>query len=155
MADQASVSGNGARSAEAPIEGVVGNIAEFGNDVATLIELQSRLAVLDLKESAEKALVPLATVTLATALVLASLPVALLGLGELLATALKIGRGESYLIVAVAVLVLGGLAAAIAAMRLRRSFEVFRRSREELVRNINWIRTVLMYSGRAMPRSRR
>ncbi len=61
MADQASVSrSNGATRPRVPLQadqpvGLVGNIAEFGNDVATLVELQAKLAVHDAKDCVGKA----------------------------------------------------------------------------------------------------
>jgi uncharacterized membrane protein YqjE len=149
MADQATVSGNGAPSPLGAAESVVGNIAELGNDVATLAELQLRLAALDFRESLARAAWPLALGAVGLALGLGSLPVALIGLAELLAAGLAIGRGWSLLIVALAALVLASAAATIAALRLGPSFASFRRSREELERNLAWIRTVLLYSGRS------
>ncbi|MHC5539720.1 phage holin family protein, partial [Singulisphaera rosea] len=58
------------------------------------------------------------------------------------------------LLTGVAVLLASGVAAVFATLRFTRSFESFRRSREEFTRNLSWIRTVLVYSGRAAPRRR-
>jgi hypothetical protein len=43
----------------------------------------------------------------------------------------------------------------IAAPRLAPSFSALRRSSDELTRNIAWLRTVLLYSGRKVPRHTR
>jgi len=135
-------------------EGVVGNIAEFGNDVATLVELQAKLAALDFKESATRAIVPLVLVVVGVALLLASLPVALLGAAWLVASALSIQEGWAALLTAGVAAVVAAILAWVALTRLLVSFESFRRTREELVRNISWIRTVLVHSGRSIPKGR-
>ena len=162
MADQAAVKRgerNGGPASrltpEAAERGVVGNIAEFGHDVLTLAELQTQLAVIDLKEGAGHAIVPAVVLVVAAVLSLSCVPVALIGAAVLLARLLGPGNaGWAYLIVAGVALVLAGLAAAIAAIRLGHSFESFRRTREEMTRNLNWIRTVLAYSGRPARRTR-
>src|SRR5207248_7609 len=84
MADQATVRGGDTRTNGAPPEGVVGSIAEFGNDIATLIELQAKLAAIDLKESAERATLPLALTLAGLVVLVASVPVALVGVADLL-----------------------------------------------------------------------
>jgi hypothetical protein len=155
MADQASISrGNGVRFGSAPVAGMVGSIADLGGDIANLAELQAKLAALDLKECTGKAMIPVGALAGGLALCLASLPVALIGASELLATAMHLTeRGWAYLIVAAIALVVALAVAAVAALRLRKSLDSFQRSREELARNIAWIRTVLLYSGRGTSRS--
>lgn len=154
MADQASVrNGNRLQFGPAP-EGVFGSLAEFGNDVATLAELQARLALIDLKESTDRARFPLALILLGAALALACLPVALIGGAELLAEALGWSHGLALLAVAGIALVLAVVMVGVAAALLPRSFDSFRRSRDELTRNVNWLRTVIVHSGRSIPRRR-
>ena len=147
MADQASVKGGDGRS-----NGVVGSVTELGNDVATLAELQAKLAALDFKESAELAVLPLRVGAAGWAVLLGSIPVLLLGVATLLASWLKINAGWALVLVAVVVMLLAWATVEIAGMKLSRCFQSFRRSREELFRNLSWIRTVLMYSGRSVPR---
>jgi hypothetical protein len=135
-----------------PEKQVLGGITEFGNDIANLAELQARLALIDLRDCLQKALVPVALVGAGLIALIGALPVALLGLAGLLASALKISQAAAQLLtggVALAV-ALGTVAAA--ALRIGPTFQSFRRSREELTRNLAWIRTVLLYSGRDLPR---
>lgn len=135
---------------------MVGGLAEFGHDIITLTELQAKLAVLDLKESLARSAAPLTLVAAGVALAVASLPVALIGLAEWLATALQLSqRGWAYLIVAGIAIVIALLVAVIAGSRISRSFESFERSRDELTRNLAWLRTVLLHSGRPARSGRR
>jgi len=138
----------GVRTNGSPPEGVVGGIAEFTNDVATLAELQLKLTLIDLRECVTKALWPIVLTVVGLVLAVASLPVILVGVALLLAALLQIGYGWAMLLTGGGVLVVSGLAAFFFARRIGPSFEGLRRSREELVRNISWIRTVLVHSGR-------
>jgi integral membrane sensor domain MASE1 len=156
MADQTSVkdghphrhsSANGA-----PEQQVVGGITGFGSDIATLAELQAELAVADLKEALQKAVVPLALIVVGVICVIGALPVALLGVAGLLAAALKIGVAWATLMTGGVVLGVALVVVAVSASKIGPSFSSFRRSREELARNLAWIRTVLLYSGRNPPR---
>jgi len=130
----------------------VGGIADFGNDVATLAELQAKLALIDLKECLGLALIPLACVVIGLFFVLGALPVVLLGAADVLARALSLKAGEAMLLTGGSVLVLALVVIVIAAIRIGPSLASFNRSREELTRNLAWIRTVLLYSGRSVPR---
>jgi len=87
--------------------------------------------------------------------IVASVPVALLGAGWLLASALKIHQGWAMLLTAGAALAFGGLVVAIAGMQLRYSFESFRRSRKQLWLNLAWVKTVLVTSASARLHPRR
>jgi len=117
--------------------------------MANLAELQVKLAAVDLKESGERAVVPVVLVGSATALGLAGLPVALLGAADLLATLSGLSPGTSKLIVAAVALVLAGLLAFLGLRSVGMVVEPLRRSREELARNLAWVRTVLVHSGRS------
>jgi len=143
---------DGKSSNGSPEGRLVGGIAEFGNDIATLAELQYKLAVFDLNEATKKALIPLALMVVGASFILGALPVLLFGVAELIAAALKIGIGWALLLTSVATIVLAGAVLTICALRIPDALSGFRRSREELQRNLAWIRTVLVHSGRSMPR---
>jgi len=152
MVDQASVkdghpqprpAANGA-----PEQQVVGGITGFGSNIATLAELQAELAVTDLKESLQKAALPMGLLASGVIALIGALPVTLLGVAALLAAALRIGSGWAMLLTGGSVIVLALVLVVVSALRIGPSFSSFRRSREELERNLAWVRTVLLYSGR-------
>jgi hypothetical protein len=161
MADQTTLksrssgnsNGNGARTGEKG-ESLVGGISDFAENVATLLELQAKLGMLDLKECIARATVPLIVVVIGLVLMLASLPVIVGGLALVLATVLHVGIGEALLVTGLVVLVVSGLIAFVAWSRFLPSFDSLRRSHEELVRNLSWIRTVLVHSGRSQKERR-
>jgi hypothetical protein len=156
MADQASVkvSNPGAEGNGTPEGRVVGGIADFGNDIANLVDLQVKLAQIDLKECLGRATVPLALIVVALMFLLGAVPVALLGVAEMVAAALRISGGGAMFLTGGVVMVLALTVLVVAGLRLGPSFSSFRRTREELSRNLAWVRTVLLYSGRSAPRRR-
>jgi len=136
---------NGERLSTEPPANVVGCIADLGTDIATLAELQARLAIIDLREATKRATVPGVVVATSLALGTASLPVLLIGAAEILAAALRLGqKGWAYLVVATLALVVALATGALASARLVRSFEEFRRTREEFARNLAWVKTVIV-----------
>jgi len=145
--------GNGSK-VEASPGSLVGNIAEFGNDVATLAELQAKLAVFDAKDCLARATVPLIIVAAGAVLALGSIPVVLIGLADLIAASTRLSDGSARLLVGLVFLIGAGAAAFVALRASLRSLESFRRSNEELARNLSWIRTVLVHSGRTIARPR-
>ncbi len=138
---------NGSNHQASPLT-VVGNIADFGNDIASLAELQAKLAVYDAKEAATRASRPLIFLGMGGVLALASLPVILIGLADLIATNTRISSGLAQLIVGLVALLIASLGCLVGFRGAFQSLDSFRRSREELTRNLSWIRTVLVYSGR-------
>ncbi len=139
----ATADGNGAGPAQ-----VVTSVAEFGENLLTLGELQARLTAIELKQNIDAAKVAGSVVLAGAALVLASLPIVLIGVAELLVSELGMKRGIALLSVSAVAFVIAGACIAIAGSHLRRTFVGFPVSREELTRNLNWVRTVLLHSGR-------
>jgi hypothetical protein len=167
MADQASVRGAGdPRVASATRygqvggdahgngngNGVVSRITGLGNDLFTLAELQFQLLALDLKACVEKARVSAAAVGIGAVILLSAVPVALLGIADLVAYALNIRAGWAMLITAAVAAALAGAILFAFGRRTAESLTTFRRSREEFSRNIAWVRTVVLYSGRSYPK---
>ncbi len=87
---------------------------------------------------------------LATAaiLALASFPVVLAGIAELLVSELAWRRGHALLTVSLTTIGIAAFVAVTAAVWLRRQHFGFPLSVEEFNRNLNWVRTVLRLSGR-------
>jgi uncharacterized membrane protein YqjE len=170
MADQATLKTNGpaaarlgavpARAGDAAAGGghepgpgdVVHNVAEFGENLLTLVELQARLAAIELKQNVEAAKITGPVILASVVLALASLPLLLAGIAELLVSELGMKRGYALLSVVVVALAIAGACIAIAGSRLRRAALGFPVTREEFTRNFNWVRTVLLHSGRATRR---
>jgi amino acid transporter len=149
MANQASVNGGPRVKINSPlVEGVFGNIAGFAGDVANLAELQAKLASHDLKDSISRATIPTGIMIVGGILALGAIPVLLIGVGELLGPILGLSHGGAMIAVAVLAIVLAAIMCVLALPAIKRSFASFQRSREELVRNLAWIKTVLTYSGR-------
>jgi uncharacterized membrane protein YqjE len=165
MANQATVRTNGMRAgrrgtvvartgdATAPEEEagpsqVISGVSEFSENLLTLAELQARLAAIELRQNLEATRFTGSVVLAGATLALASLPVLLIGIAELLASGLRMNRGLAFLSVSAVALLIGGACILIAGSRLRRSAVGFPITREEFARNVNWIRTVLLHSGR-------
>ena len=145
----------GPAETEPPAGGVVGNIAEFGNDIATLVELQAKLAAYDAKECVGRATLPLVLLAAGGAVALASLPILLLGVADLVARLSGLPDWGSRLIVAAVSLAAAAVVAFISYKEAIGSITSFRRSTEEFTRNLSWVRTVLVHSGRAAGRPKR
>jgi len=108
--------------------------------------------MIDLSEALRKALIPLTLMVVGALFILGALPVLLFGVAELIVSAFNIKIGWALLLTSITTIVLAGAVFAICAFRIPDALSGFRRSREELQRNLAWIRTVLVHSGRSMPR---
>ncbi len=154
MVDQASVNGRGTARAPGCGSAEFEGVAEFVDDLASLTELQAKLAAVDCREAARKSAIPAVLTVAGLAVMVASVPVALVGAGWLLASALKIHEGAAMLLTAGVATALGGLLAFLGARRLRHSCGCFRRSHKQLMLNLAWVRNVLVTSARPHARRR-
>jgi Putative Actinobacterial Holin-X, holin superfamily III len=155
MAIEASVNGRGAARLPGSSSAELDGVSEFVDDLASLAELQAKLVAVDLREAVRKSAGPIVLTIVGLTVVAASVLVALLGAGWLLATALKIHQGWAMLLTAGAATALGALLAATGALKLSHGFESFRRSRKQLSLNLAWIRRVLVTTSSARPHARR
>lgn len=129
-------------------EGVVGSLADFGNDVATLAELQAKLALLDTRETLHRATWPVLGIVIALTIGVGTIPVGLIGIAYVMAVQWVWPLGTSLLVIAGLVLGIAAVLGLVSYSKLTHSFTSFRRTSEELGRNLSWIRTVVVYSGR-------
>ncbi len=127
---------------------VMYNVASFGENLVGLAELQARLATIELRQNVGTVKAAGPFLLAGMVLVVASLPVLLIGIAELLVWELALPRGIALLLVALCGLVIGALSAGIAGISLRKRPLGFPLATEELARNLQWIRTVLKHSGR-------
>ena len=118
-------------------------VAEFIDDLVTLAELQVNLTVVDFKETARKAAVPLGLTLVSLTVIAASVPVVLFGLALLLAATLNIHQGWAMILAAAMAVALACPMVILCVARLRSGFNSFRTSREEFRRNLLWLRNVL------------
>ena len=124
-------------------------MGELTHDIVSLAELQFELFRNDCREGLKGLLIPVALLLFAGIVAAGTVPVALIFLAELLAQAAGLSRAAAFSIAA-----LGGFIVAVALgvvgwSRIRGVGRVFERSREELTRNMTWIKHVLK-----RPRSR-
>lgn len=126
-----------------PSTGVAKDVGELTHDIVSLVELQFELFRNDCRGGLKGLLLPLALLLIAGMVAVGTASVTLLLLAEFLVQAAGLSRA-----VALAGAALSGFLGAVALAivgwsQLRGVGRVFRRSREELARNLTWIKNSL------------
>ena len=147
MAHQALRNGSPAAK-ERQSNGVIEGMSSFGTDLATLASLQARLAACDLRDSARASAPIIAGLIIFGTIAAAGVVLGLAGLSWWLAAVLQVQVGIIMMITGLVALIIASVAAALLSRRLGKCFTYFRRSQEELDRNLAWIKTTLVHSGR-------
>lgn len=124
-----------------------GSLTELGTDLLTLADLQMKLAQTDLAETTREAKWPAAGLVAGLVVLLSCVPIALVGLAELIVWAEWLPRFGAYLAVAGGFALLAGLLSYLCVRGIARSGQAFQRSQQELRRNLNWIVKVFSESG--------
>lgn len=145
MVDQTTVT-NGRNAA--PAEAMTRSMSDLVGDIASLAELQARLFAIDAKETMRRIVLPIVFAAAGMVLVLGSIPVLLLTLAALFTYA-GMGAAMSLFLAFVVGMILGAIALGVAWYAIRRSLVSFQRSREELARNLHWIKEALRQNGRS------
>ena len=123
--------------------GVAKDMGELTHDVVSLAELQFELFRIDCREGIKQLLIPAALLLFAVGVAIGTVPIALTLIAELLVQSAGLSRVAAYSIAAMS----GFAAAAVMGIAgwscLRGVVSVFERSREELIRNLTWIKHAL------------
>ena len=128
---------------DVPPNRVAKDMGQLTYDIMSLAELQFELFRNDCRAGMRGLLVPVALLLLATIVAVGSVPLALIFIAEFLVQAAGLSRAAAFSIAA-----LGGCIVAVALgvvgwSHIRGIGRVFERSREELSRNITWIKRAL------------
>jgi hypothetical protein len=138
-----------ARTAE---PNVAASFSDLTHDVIELAELQTQLLALDIKKSAGNARLAIALCVVGLCMLLGCLPVLLILLAEVLVDAAGWSRAASFAVAALVGLVASGVTLALGYARIKKGVIALERSRDELNRNITWLKSTLRSHGPAHPR---
>lgn len=132
-------------STTSPAKVVARSAAELGHDAVTLAELQTELLQRELRQWLRGAATPAILLASAVIVALGCVPVILLALAYGLVEFSELSQALSLLIAAMVGLAVAGVIAALGWRRLRDNAVTLARSREELQRNVSWIKHVLKH----------
>lgn len=130
-------------SPETASKGLARDVGEFAHDVLTLAELQGQLFVADVQECSQRVLVPSLLLIGGAALGLSCFPIALAALALGLIQVFELSHAAGFLIAVVVGAVVSALLCVTGVFLIRQRVVVLRRSQQELVRNLRWIKKVI------------
>jgi hypothetical protein len=139
---------SGGTHTESQPNGFLEGIGTFGTDLITLAVLQARLAACELREGLKAARLGLVLLLFCVLVSASGLIAIVLGVALWMATVLQIQQGPAFLLVGLACMIAAALIGWLSVRALTPRIPVFQRSTEELERNLAWIKTTLLYSGR-------
>jgi hypothetical protein len=117
-------------------------MGEVASDFISLAELQTELFKADARDAVKELTVPIALLVVAVAVGVGTIPIALLFVAEAMA-AIGLPLWAGVLIAAMIGLGSAAMAGVVGVKLLRKPLEPFRRSRDELKSNLQWIKRVL------------
>jgi hypothetical protein len=126
---------------EAPY-GVAKDVGELTHDIMSLAELQFALFRSDCRNGLKELQIPLGLLLFAALVAAGTVPVALMGMAELLVQVVGLSRVAAFSIAALGGFILA-LAMGLVGWFSLRGIVVFQRSREELTRSVTWIKQAL------------
>ena len=141
MVHQAKVNTNGRPPADEP--NVAASFSGLAHDAIELAELQAQLLKLDAKAAARNGGASLVLAVVGICLLLGCVPVVLLALAEVIVAQYGWSRAGALGAAAAIGFALSAGACAIAWYRLRTGLGTLKRSRDELNRNLAWIKANL------------
>jgi hypothetical protein len=147
MVDQAQVTPTNGRT-ELPPREVARSTADFLHDVATLAELQGKLAMVDLREGAQKLLFPIGLLGVGAAMALGCVPIALMAIAYTLEATTTLPLAACFGISLAIGLVLAVIVIVAAISALKSNIRIFDRSLAEWRCNSQWVKETLKRLGR-------
>jgi hypothetical protein len=135
------MSTNGRSRTEQP--NVASSFSELTHNAIELAELQAQLFSLDIKETSQSAGVSIALVIGSVCMLLGTIPVVLIAIAQLLVEQLGWSLAAGYGVAALIGIVASAGIGAAAYARFSNGMATLKRSREELNRNIAWLKSNL------------
>ena len=126
-----------------PPNGGAKGMGELTNDIVSLAELQFELFRIDCREGIKRMLIPGALLLFAGIVAVGTVPIALMLIAELLTQAAGLSRAAAFSIAALSGVIVALAMGVVGWSCLRGVVRVCERSREELARNIAWIKRAL------------
>ena len=141
------MSTNGQQKTNEP--NIAASFSGLAHDAIELAELQAQLFALDVKTTSEKTRTSLVLAVAGACTLLSSVPVGLFALGELFRYMFGISEPAGFGLATLVGIVLSTVLMTAAWSRLKSGQVSMRRSREELSRNLAWVKSNLR--GRSQP----
>jgi hypothetical protein len=135
------MTGNGRHNGKIP--NVAASVSDLTHDVIELSELQVQLVALDAKYSVQKARTCLVMAVIGAAMLLGTIPVALITIAAVLVETLEWSYAVSAGVATLVGLVITSIVLGLAYGYLKSGLVSFDRSTEELRRNIAWLKSTL------------
>jgi hypothetical protein len=129
-----------------PPNGGAKGMGELTNDIVSLAELQFELFRIDCREGIKRMLIPGALLLFAGIVAVGTVPIALMLIAGLLTQAAGLSRAAAFSIAALSGFIVAVAIGVVGWSCLRGVVRVFERSREELTRNMAWIKHALKRS---------
>lgn len=131
------------KSAKTPVSNLGGGLAGLLHDLLTLTELQIKLFVVDSKAAMGRLVTPIALLAGATVLALCSIPLGLIAISQALRDQLGWAPALATLVALLIGLVVAGILGFIGYLLLMRGLVPMQRSRDELQRNVDWLKNAI------------
>jgi hypothetical protein len=151
MVHQAEVNTNGKAKAT---PNVAASFSHLAHDAIELAELQARLLKLDAQAAARNGGMSIALLVVAACLLLGCVTIALVALAEVLVAEFDWSRAAGFAAAAGVGFALSGVVGTAALLRVKSALAALERSRNELNRNIAWIKSNLKQGKAAAPTPR-
>jgi len=135
------MSTNGRVRVEQP--NVASSFSELTHNAIELAELQAQLFSLDVKQTSQKAGISVALAVGSVCVLLGTIPVVLIAIAQVLVEQLGWSPAASYGVAALIGIVVSASIGAAAYARFSTGIATMKRSREELNRNIGWLKSNL------------
>jgi hypothetical protein len=139
MDSQTTVNG---RSSEAPPKAFARSLGQFGSEAVSLMELQLQLAWEDLRAVSRQAGLGIAAMIFGAGCALGGLPVLVFGIAEILIRFLDWPRWATLFGLGILTVCVSAGLIYFGARKAFRTLSTFERSKAELVRNMEWLRSL-------------
>ena len=122
---------------------VAKSIGGMFSDFISLSELQLKLLKRDTAETIQRTYVSAAFFIIGILILIACLPVGMLGIVYVISDLYELGWAASFGIVVASALLIGTISAFIGYLKLKKAGNIFHRSQTELSKNVEWLKSSL------------